>query len=173
MTAGGMAFGAIQQAVTGDAFLGMLGARLLRVVLMATIAGVGGVGLHMTRRAGNLALFAMIEGEGMLGELSRGPGGGAMASRTLQSKNPSMNGGFLVTGATLAGRAPEGFRNMTGRALQRRMGAFQRKDLAVVKVRHIARAIMATHTICAILLNMLGHKVGVSASVAIDAGLRG
>lgn len=127
----------------------------------------------MTRRTGNLTLFTMIQRERVLGQSSRSPGGGGVARRALQSKNSGMDGGFLVTGAALAGRIPEGLLNMAGRAFQDGVRAFQRKDLTMVKTGHIASAIMATHTVGSIELNVLGHKVGVITAMTINAGLGG
>ena len=168
-----MARRALQQPVAGDVLLGVFGNHLLRFVFVATIARVSGVRLHMAHRARNFAAFAMIQWKGVLRQLRRSPGGGGVASRALQAKNSGVDGRFLMTATALVGRAAECLRHMAGLTIQNRMSAVQCKDLAMVKVQHIARAIMATHTIRAILLNVLRHKVGIRAAVAINARFGG
>jgi len=128
------------------------------------------------RLAADFTLFAVCQGEGVLGiSLAGRPAGGGVAGLALAvPKNSFMEWPVLGgPGRALRGAgALEFLINVAGGARYAGMLALQGEDLAMIEILHVAGAIVAANTIGAVLLHMLLHKRGVMVGVAVDAPLR-
>ncbi len=166
---GGMTFHAIRHFLHADAFFHMLAFCFGLIVFMTVVTGIFGIRGRMTGFAGEFALFAMIEGEAVIGQLGGLPGNGRMAILTRQPKHSGMNDRFFVTGHTFTRRAYKHLFNMAIRTFQDRVLPFQRPNNGMVKVGHLAGSVMAAHTIGAKLGRMIGNELRIGFSMTSGA----
>jgi len=143
----------------------------IRLVLVASKAGVFGIFARMAFLAGNFTLPAMLEREGVLAQGRWRPGHGSMAVLAFQSKETSMDCRLSVALHALCRRALEDLVLMASGTVDRSVLAVQDKDSLVVESAHAVGPIMALQAIGAKLTLVLLHKAGLSAGMAIDAGL--
>ncbi len=125
----------------------------------------------MADGAGDLALPAVIQREGVPRELGGRPGRGGVTRHTVGAEQPRMDLRLCVAGGAFLRRASKQLINVASGAGERSMVAVEHEDLIVVKVLHVARAIVTAHAVGAIVLQMLGHECRVVGGVAIGAGL--
>jgi len=81
-----------------DAFRQVDLLHLIRVVVVALVAGILCVAFDMTGFAGDIARIAVIEWEGVSGQRGRRPGLQCVAAYTVKAKLAEVHLGFIMTG---------------------------------------------------------------------------
>ena len=91
-----MALDAVGQLGGGQVQLRVAASRQIGGVFVAGVAAVSGIGCGVAGFTINFALAAVIEGEGMALKQGRAPALDGMAVITALTKEPGMDGRFLV-----------------------------------------------------------------------------
>lgn len=141
---------------------------LVRVVLVAAVAGVGLQVARVAGLAGAIASLAMVQREAVrLVELGRRPGGSSVAGGAVSGEQPGVEGRIAVTGDALLGCALEDIVHMALRAFYAGMRPGQLEgSLGVVEtgifpvVRCVAAAaICAKLALMSVILGMAGRTI--------------
>jgi hypothetical protein len=142
-----MTGGAFNQFLRRYTLLKMFFRHILRLVLVAGIAGVFRVYIHVTGLAGQIPPLAMIKGEGVLKQQRRRPGLGGMTALALRPEKSGMNIRFCMAVNAQARRIAKAKIRMTSRALKPAVLPIQGEDGSMIKTCHAVCTIVALQAI--------------------------
>lgn len=158
-----------------EPFVEMLFADLSRVMFVAVVAGVGGVGLIVAHGAGLWTFLAVVQGEDVRCKFGGGPGARRVAAYAVQAKESCVHRRLFVTTGAFARRVLKLLGRVTAGAGHRSMRAVQDKDGSVLEIGHAVQTVMAGQAVLAKERGVFGHKTGLGRGVAgeaIDVGAR-
>ena len=145
----------------------------VRLVIVAAITGVFRVPVCVAQLTILLSLAAVIEGKIVDLQCRWRPGTGTMTVFTFQTEEPRMDLRFGVALYADSGCSFENLVRMAGLAFDLAVLSIQWKEVCMVEILHPVRAIVALHTIGAIICQMFLHESRpvISLGVAGDAVL--
>lgn len=156
-----------------DAFVEVLFADFAGFVLVAIVAGVGGVGLLVADVTGDDPFVAVVEREGMRRQQGGGPGAGGVATDAVEAEEAGVDLGFGVAAGAFARGVLELLYTVTGAAGKRGMGAIQGEDGVMIEAGHCVYAVVAGKAVGAKGEPVSGHEVWLGVCVtgeAVDGG---
>jgi hypothetical protein len=137
-------------------------------MIVAAVAGVGLIDAGMADGAGNFALTAVIDGEGVFPQGRWRPGISCVAVFTAGAKETGVDCRFLMTARTSCSSAAIYIVLVAISAGNGGVYPFQREGHIMSPTFEAVHTIMAGHTFSAVLGYMLLHKNLVVIAVALD-----
>ena len=153
-----MAFGAVRELFECNPSLKVCLLNLLRLVIVASIAGIVCVGVCMAGRTGYVAITAVIYWKAVFHQPGWSPRLFRVAIHALQTEETSVDFGLCVAGRTFPGSAFERSILMAIRAGNRLVGAVQWEYLVMVEIAHAVDPVVAIHALRSILGSVLLHE---------------
>jgi hypothetical protein len=132
-----------------DLFAGMSFARFGGIMLVAVIAGIGGIVYLVATLAGNGPLPAVVERKGVTRQAGRPPGLAAVAAGAIQTKETGVNGRLGMAAGTIRGRAGELLLLVAAGTRSTAVYPLKWEDGLVVELDHPIHAVMALTAVVA------------------------